>query len=88
MPLTSDITISVSKFGPSAIPDQTNKFNEVLIEKLKGGPRWFEVCTNSFQRSAPYKCTLLISNKLGGCREISRNEKDWANNSACANRST
>jgi hypothetical protein len=43
MPLNSDLQLPASKFDPDQVTDQTAKFNEKLIEIMKGGPKWYEV---------------------------------------------
>jgi hypothetical protein len=48
MPLTSDITLNAGKFNPASNPEQSKQLNIQLIEKLGGGPKWFEVGVLSF----------------------------------------
>ncbi len=43
MALQSDLSIDYSKFDPKSISDGTKKFNEQLMDMMRGGPRWWEV---------------------------------------------
>ena len=47
MPLTSDLTISTGKFNPEAISGETKKFNNHLVDIMKGAPKWHEVRISS-----------------------------------------
>lgn len=54
MPLKSDILIDVAKFEPQNTSAQTAEANETLINLLKDGPKWFEVCLASYTILAQY----------------------------------
>ena len=43
MPLTSDLSLSASKFDSKAISSGTKEFNDGLIKIMNGVPRWYEV---------------------------------------------
>ena len=43
MPLTSDLTLSVPKFRPESVTQQTHDFNAKLIDIAKDGLKWYEV---------------------------------------------
>ncbi|KAI8940601.1 hypothetical protein NX059_001874 [Plenodomus lindquistii] len=43
MPLSSDISVSTSKFQSSEIDEETKQFNQKLIKIWAEGPRWYEV---------------------------------------------
>ncbi|KAL8721781.1 MAG: hypothetical protein Q9181_007636, partial [Wetmoreana brouardii] len=43
MALHSDLTLDASKFQPGTGSEEVKKFNEFLIDKMKSGPKWFQV---------------------------------------------
>jgi len=43
MPLKSDLTVDPSKFDRKLADEQTEQFNQKLINIWKEGPRWYEV---------------------------------------------
>ncbi|APA10140.1 hypothetical protein SS1G_07463 [Sclerotinia sclerotiorum 1980 UF-70] len=49
MPLKSDILIDASKFEPQNTPKETIKANEELSNKLKDGPKWFEIGASEYR---------------------------------------
>lgn len=68
MPLESDININVLKFHPSAVTDETQAFNNELMKKTEGMPKWYDVslflkcslaCILSFLSETPSKETDL-----------------------------
>lgn len=43
MALTSDLTLNAGKFDPALNSEESKQLNLQLIEKLAGGPKWWEV---------------------------------------------
>lgn len=41
--MASALSIDPSLFGPAAISDETNAFNQSLMDIMAKGPKWYEV---------------------------------------------
>ncbi|KIW48620.1 uncharacterized protein PV06_01190 [Exophiala oligosperma] len=46
----NDLSIETGKFGAAAISDKTNAFNEMLMEIMAGGPKWYEVGAEKYRQ--------------------------------------
>ena len=64
MPLTSDLTISTSKFDRSTIDQETLDFNAKLIKIWADGPRWYEVVQHFISSSLTLAPTIIPSHTL------------------------
>ena len=48
MSLQSDLTLNVSKLKPESVSESEKRLTENLIAITAKGPRWFDVCANSY----------------------------------------
>jgi len=43
MALQSDLVVDASKFRPQAASEEVKNTNEILMDRMKSGPKWFKV---------------------------------------------
>ncbi|KAF2773518.1 hypothetical protein EJ03DRAFT_100813 [Teratosphaeria nubilosa] len=48
--LKSDLALDAAKFDPNAVTEETQKFNQKLVEIMDGGPKWWEVGAEKYRQ--------------------------------------
>ena len=43
MALQSDLVVDASKFRPEGASEEVKKTNEILMDRMKSDPKWFQV---------------------------------------------
>ena len=50
MPLSSDLSINVSRFDPASVPDAQSDLNKQLAEIMRSGPKWYDVGAPTYRK--------------------------------------
>ena len=84
MPLTSDVQIDKSKFGPAAISQKTKDLNQKLIDIQESIPKWYEVGAQRYREMrANGETPLPVPPKLPQARKTTVPSRDTGREIPC-----